>query len=403
MQPYVFVIFLCLSSALQALDLPDAEQRALESDPQLEALRARATAFGHLATADAQLPDPQLRLGAQSLPLPSFDVRDEPMMQFQVGLEQRVPARSERRAARKVQQARQESLAFEIAARALAVRAAVRLEWIQIVGVQSLIELTGERSEVLARYSQALNDGVQNGRVSQQALLEGRARELRVKGTITQLRAQLAERRAQLASWLPAQDLPQTLITSGLPVPVDFDLADHPAVLAANSEALVAEAEIASARSAFDPGWSWSLGIGRRIGSVPAGAPDDTLLNASVRFELPLFTRDRQSRRLAAAEAFHRAALNAPVDARRALAADLERARTRALLFADLARSYIDEILPPAREAVEAARDKYRNGTIPLEDVLAAEVEVLDIRHELIEAQLEADRARVELAYLGGV
>ena len=403
MKGLLFLSLMLIAPAISALELAEAERLAIESDPQLQAIDARSRASGHLAVSEAQLPDPALQLGAQSVPLPSFDVRDEPMTQFQLGIEQRVPARSQREAAVQRQRAEQDALALHADARTLQVRAAVRAEWTEIVGLQSLIDLTLQRARLLARYSDALDDGVQNGRVSQQTLLEGRTRELRVQRTLTQLSVRLAERRAKLEAWLPGIELPDALAPIVLSEPVHIDIDSHPVVLAAGSEALVAEAGIAAARSAFDPGWSWSLGVGRRIGDVPSGAPDETLLNARLRIELPFFTGDRQSQRLAAARESHRAALSAPVDARRGLSARLDRAEQRATQFYDLARSYAEDILPRSLEAAEAARDKYRNGSIPLEDVLAAEVEVLDVRHERIEAQIEVDRARVDLAFLGGL
>ncbi|OAB55204.1 hypothetical protein AY599_13590 [Leptolyngbya valderiana BDU 20041] len=387
---------------LLALDLPEAEQWAIESDPQLEALEARALALEYLATADGQLPDPQIQLGTQAVPLPSFDVRDEPMTQFQLGIGQRVPARSQRRAAVQSRETERDALALQSSVRALQLRRAVREHWIEIVRLQDLLELTGERAELLERYSDALENGVENGRVSQQVLLEGRTRELRVQRSLTQLRVRLNEHRADLSALLPDVELPRTLTPARLNRPERFDLDAHPEMRAAGSRVELAEAGIAEAQSAFDPSWSWSLGVGRRVGDVPSGAPDDTLLSAQVRIDLPLFTRNRQSQRLAAAREFHRAALTQPVDLERRLAARLAWARERLAEYMALEEVYGDDILPRSLDAAEAANDKYRNGSIPLEDVLAAEIEVLDVRHERIEARLEIDRARVELAYLGG-
>jgi outer membrane protein TolC len=325
------------------------------------------------------------------------------MTQFQLGVEQRVPAPSQRQAAVQRVEAEGEALNLQSNARALQVRAAVREQWTEIVRLQSLIELTEARAGLLVRYSEALESGLENGRVSQQTLLDGRTRELRVQRALTQLKVGLAERRAELAAWLPGIELPESLDVVDLPETRDMELAVHPEVIAAGAEVQVAEAEIAAAQSSFDPGWSWSLGVGRRVGDTPAGAPDETLLNAQLRIELPLFTRNRQSQRLAAARASHRAALTEPVEIQRRLAARLEHAEERVAQYVELDNTYSTAILPRALDAAEAARDKYRNGTIPLEDVLAAEIEVLEIRHERIEARLEIDRARIELAYLGGL
>ncbi len=399
----VFCLVMLTAPTISAFDLAEAERLAVESDPVLQALDSRASASRHLAVAAAQLPDPALQMGAQAVPLPSFDVRDEPMTQFQLGVEQRVPAPSQRQAAVQRVEAEGEALNLQSNARALQVRAAVREQWTEIVRLQSLIELTEARAGLLVRYSEALESGLENGRVSQQTLLDGRTRELRVQRALTQLKVGLAERRAELAAWLPGIELPESLDVVDLPETRDMELAVHPEVIAAGAEVQVAEAEIAAAQSSFDPGWSWSLGVGRRVGDTPAGAPDETLLNAQLRIELPLFTRNRQSQRLAAARASHRAALTEPVEIQRRLAARLEHAEERVAQYVELDNTYSTAILPRALDAAEAARDKYRNGTIPLEDVLAAEIEVLEIRHERIEARLEIDRARIELAYLGGL
>jgi outer membrane protein TolC len=386
----------------RALELSEAERLAIEADPTLQALEARGEAFAFDAVADAELPDPRLQLGSQSVPLPSFDIDEEPMSQLQLGIEQRVPARSLRDARSRRATADAEELSRQAELRRLAIRSEVRSAWLTAVRLQELIELTGQRADLLNRYSDALEDGLENGRVSQQALLEGRSRAIRVQRELAQLQSRLAEQRARLRERLPGTPLPERLAPGEIPEGAVGALDDHPAVRAAAADLLKSEAEIAVAEAAFDPGWSWSVGVGRRVGNAPLGAPSDTLLNARLAIDLPLFTERRQSKRLEAARARHRAAAAEPVDVRRTLEARLVSARESARAFRELAALYVDEVLPASEAAADAARDKYRSGSIPLEDVLAAELEVLDVRHERIEAQLEHDRARVELAYLGG-
>ncbi|NKI36188.1 TolC family protein [Wenzhouxiangella sp. XN79A] len=399
------VVVVLLALAVQpagALELSEAERLAIEADPTLQALAARGDARVLDAVADAQLPDPKLQLGAQSVPLPDFDIIDEPMTQLQLGIEQRVPARSLREARARRATADAEGLALEARARALKVRAEVRTAWVTTVRLQDLIELTEQRAALLQRYSEALDDGLQSGRVSQQTLLEGRSRAIRVQRELAGLRTRLAEQRARLGERVPGVVLPAPLSPASLPEIVATDLDDHPEVRAAAADLLGTEAEIAAAEAAFDPGWSWSVGVGRRVGDTPLGAPSDTLLNARLAIDLPLFTERRQSKRLEAARARHRAAATGPVQVRRALEARRAGARDAAGAFGELVTLYGEQVLPASQAAADAARDKYRNGSIPLEDVLAAELEVLDVEHERTEAQLDHDLARVELAYLGG-
>ncbi|MBY6204488.1 TolC family protein [Halomonas denitrificans] len=409
MRTLSILLLVLAAEAAPALDLTDAERLAIDADPEVQALAAHARAAGLDAIADAQLPDPMLALGATAVPLPELDVIDEPMSQFQLGIEQRVPPRSMRSAKARRAESEADALALQAERRALEVRTAVRRSWTETVRLQQLIDLTEQRAELLDRYAEALDAGLQSGRVSQQDLLEGRSRAIRVQRLLADLRARKAEQRAALAERLPGTALPARLPHGELPVRLPGegtarpDLSGHPAVRAANAQLLTAEAGIDLAEAAFDPGWSWNVGVGRRIGDTPMGAPSETMLNARIAIDLPLFTERRQSKRLEAAHERYRAAAAGPVEVRRTLDARLASALATAEEYAALVDVYGDEVLPPVRAAAEAARDKYRNGSIPLEAVLAAEIEVLDVRNERIQAERELDRARIELAYLGGL
>lgn len=403
MRTVLLFLLVLATSAATALELTDAERLAIEADPELQALSAQARARGLEAVADAQLPDPMLALGATAVPLPEFDVVDEPMSQFQLGIEQRVPPRSMRTARARRAETDAEAIGLRAEQRALEVRTMVRRAWTTTVRLQQLIALTEQRADLLNRYAEALDDGLQSGRVSQQVLLEGRSRAIRVQRLLAQLRTRLAEQRAALRERLPDTALPEMLDHGQLPAPDGAPIEAHPALRAASADLIRAEAEIGVAQAAFDPGWSWGVGVGRRVGDTPLGAPSDTLLNARISIDLPLFTERRQSKRLAAAHERFRAAATGPVETRRALEARRTSARRAAEEYAALVELYAEQVLPPTEAAAVAARDKYRNGSIPLEDVLAAEVEVLDVRHERIEAELELDRAHIELAYTGGL
>ena len=214
------VVLVLLALAVQpagALELNEAERLAIEADPTLQALAARGDARVLEAVADAQLPDPKLQLGTQSVPLPEFDIADEPMAQLQLGIEQRVPARSLRQARARRASADAEGLALTARARALRVRAEVRAAWVTTVRLQDLIELTEQRAALLQRYSEALDDGLQSGRVSQQTLLEGRSRAIRVQRELAQLRTRRAEQRARLGERVPGAALPDVLPPAALP------------------------------------------------------------------------------------------------------------------------------------------------------------------------------------------
>ncbi|GAB4172759.1 MAG: TolC family protein [Wenzhouxiangellaceae bacterium] len=389
----------------QALTLAEAEQAALRADPKLEALHAERRAFEHDAIAAAQLPDPVLALGTTSLPVPEFDPRPEPMAQLQVGIEQRMPARSLRRARARAEQASAALVDVRIRLRSHEVRRSIRHLWATLARSLEQLEVAEARQALLERYQDAVRDGVDNGRLNQQDLLDARSRLIRVQAELARLRSGLAAARAELREWLPDVELPERFDATGLQAlasgPIDTDaLFRHPAVELARAGSERTEADVAVARAAFDPGWSWQLGLGRRVGTTPIGAPSETLLNARVTIDLPLFTGARQSARLAAARERLSAAEAGVTGVQRELLGQWRAMQAQQMEFSRLLTLYRDEIEPASRDAAQAARDRYRNGSVPLEAVLAAELEVLDVTGERVETERRLDQATIELAWL---
>ena len=77
--------------AADPLPLAEAERRALDYDAGIRAGQSEAQALREQAVSDGQLPDPALTLGAMSLPVDSFNRRDESMTQLVVGVAQSFP------------------------------------------------------------------------------------------------------------------------------------------------------------------------------------------------------------------------------------------------------------------------------------------------------------------------
>ena len=73
-------------------DLASVEAMALERDAGLADLSARADALAQRAVADAQLPDPKFKLGLSNFPTNTFDRRQEPMTQLELGVVQAFPS-----------------------------------------------------------------------------------------------------------------------------------------------------------------------------------------------------------------------------------------------------------------------------------------------------------------------
>ena len=404
------VSWLCLALSIGAaaqvyagtLTLDGALERAVEADPELQRLAAEQRAVAADGIAAGQLPDPQLQLGVMNMPVPELSFASEPMSQLQLGISQRFPARATRQARMDLASARAATLDAEIAARRLDVRMRTRRLWVELQHRQQMLAIQREKAAVMERLTETLDARRAVSRAYQTAVLSSRARRARLEKSLTDHRAAIARTRAALGELLAPGPLPEDLEPARLDTPPAPTIDDHPEIAVASRRVQEAHRRVDEARAAFRPGWQASVGLGQRVGDTPMGAPSDTLIFASVAIDLPLFTRNRQSRRLEAAHERVGAADAGPVEVRRRLNAAWRSADDLYAEYDALVASYTDSVLVLAREQEAAEQLRYRSGEQELDPVLEARLARLEHERERVELALERDRAAITLYYLGG-
>ncbi len=86
-------VFLILSGIVNAgeLTLPSAINIAIQENPSLAQILARAKSMAAIPSQVGSLPDPIISFNALNLPVDSFDTQQENMTQFKVGISQTIP------------------------------------------------------------------------------------------------------------------------------------------------------------------------------------------------------------------------------------------------------------------------------------------------------------------------
>ena len=223
-----------------------------------------------------------------------------------------------------------------------------------------------------------------------------------------------AMRRAQLGRWI-GDDHARLANATALPARASLEplatleerLLRHPAQQ--DFERRIAAAETATdlARQRNRPSWMLDVSYGFRQGDMqvamdgmPEPRPD--MLSAMVTVDLPLFTKNRQDREIAAARLDERGLHEQHEDHRREMHAMLVEAWNTANRTAELERFYEDELLTLADQSAQAALLAWRANRAMIDDVVMARRVATETR--LKHLRLAADRALAqhELDYLAG-
>jgi outer membrane protein TolC len=392
------------ASAAAPLDLEEAVSIAIgANDPTVARFDEKAAAFEDWAISDSQLPDPQLRVGLANMPTDTFNFDQEPMTQAQVGLRQQFPrgrTLSETRGRR--------------AAEATGQRAAGRLQELQIAlqtrsvwldlfywyGARATVAKSRQAVEEL---TEVVQSSFSTGLGSNQDLLRAELelgllddRGIEVERQIDTLTAEFA-RLVGAAS--AERRLPSTF--PALPTPpaaqiIEDGLLAHPAVEIEDARVDVADRSVSIARQQYLPGWSLDVGYGARSG----GRAD--FASAMVVFDMPLFTGNRQDRRLSAAQSNRSAARldrsGRLLDLKRQLArtqADWTRLRERETQFANV-------VLQRATANADAALEGYQAQVVDFAELIRSRLTELDTRLQIRRLKVDRAKAQAQLLFLAG-
>ncbi|MGQ0383774.1 MAG: TolC family protein [Gammaproteobacteria bacterium] len=383
------------AAAAEPVLLTEAQAIAIARDAGGEAFGAEAEAARARAVAAGELPDPEARFGAVNVPVDSFALDRDDMTMIELGVMQRFPPAGSRRLARA--QLEHHALHFdaEAAARARQVGNAVARLWRELDYLEATEALVAESRNRAKLMIEGATAAYASGEGSQAELLAARLELLGVEEMLIDRRRMRETAQAELERWtgpLARGRAPATEPAEAAPLPLLRErLVGHPMLRSLEHEAGVAEFETALARERYKPTFGVDLGYGFRQGRDMLGETRPGMLTAMVTVELPLFTRDRQDRELAAARSMQRGAEARREDAARELEAMLVAAHARAQGLRAARELFRREMLPAGNAAVEATIAGYRTGEGTLSDVLAAQRRLIEMRDR--EMRLSADYA----------
>ncbi len=389
----VLLFALCQPLSALALSIESAVEQALARDAGLRELDRKAQGLDHLAVADGALPDPEVTIGAEGLPIDD-PLSADMMTMYRIGLRQRFPAGDSRRLAGDRRSTQARAVAADIRARELEVMLQTRLAWLDWISarasaeqVDAMLEQLGQLVTITQRRFQAGTGRLQD---ESQALLELALLERRRVDAQTAIDEARARLERWIGPWRPEAGqprLPQWSLQASPGEDLASQLSQHPELVAADIRVEAEEVAAELARQAYRPQWMLEAGYGHQRGKDPSGRRMSDKLFAMATISLPLFTGDRQDRRVDAALAER--------DARQAQAQLIlqrlggELARQQALQdrLAERLDLLEQRILPRAQETVEATLSAYETDRASFDELVRARLRQLEIDLDLIDTR----------------
>ncbi len=374
-------LLLLLAQPLFAIDFTDPQSlvaRAIELHPTLIRQRADVAAARERIASVGALPNPMVMAGVEDK---QVDLRDDEMMTMvMVGASQTLVRPEKREARRNVARLEADALEQELASTRAEIERDVLLAWYDLAAADAELEATANVRELINAMVAAARVRYEVGTSVQADVLRA---QLQASGLEHETLKLTSRRRTALARLLPLLDLPLDTDVPPVKMPEHTDdlaiatpatpPADHPALVALQTEVNRAEEEIALVRAEARPDVDLEAQYGHR-------RFQRDLFSVTARIELPL-------RRDVTVEPRVREAILRR-DAAKARIEEMRRSLTQAMAAAVVAHEeathqmhfHAEVLVPQAQLAVESTLAAYQAGKAPFDAILGAQAEYLRMR-----------------------
>ena len=157
------------------------------------------------------------------------------------------------------------------------------------------------------------------------------------------------------------------------------------------------------AKANYKPGWAIDAGYAYRDGRLPNGESRSDFISVGVSVDLPLFTKNRQDRKLAAAINQRRAATESHEQLVRGLSSQLNAEIARWESLQRRMDLYETQIIVQTKEQAQAALLAYQNNTGDFAEVMRGYIANLNAQLDYDRLQVERAQSYALLANLGGI
>ncbi len=418
------------AQAQNALSLEKTIAIAQHNDLWLINNRYQQKATQSLSVASGQLPDPKVSLAFLNFPTDTFNFGQEPMTQLKVGVSQMFPRGKTLALKREQLELKSDIFPFQRLNRSEKVKVIVSKLWLDAYKAQESIALIEKNRALFEQLSEVAESSYSSalGRTSQQDIIRAQLELTRLEDRLTMLSQKYDRAIQNLSGWindyylenyqnqqvskginnsnniklnsqLPDIKLKNKLLTLALDDKKILQLfKNHPAVVALQQKLAVSDKGIDLAKQNYKPGWGVNASYGYR-GESPSGINRADFLTLGVTFDVPLFTKNRQDKKLQAAVAQSDAVQTEELLLLRQMLASYKSLVSQLKRLDERQKLYQKTLLPQMNEQAVASLSAYTNDTGDFAEVVRSRIAELNAQIDALSIDVDRQKIIAQINY----
>lgn len=404
------LLFAIESAVAAELTLDYAIVLAVNNDEWLKSSSLLESAYRDEATSHNSLPDPTVSLGMANLPTDSWDFNQENMTQFKVGISQRFPGGDSRKLKARKSQLMADINPYLRLNRSAELSMTVSHLWLDSFLALKSIELINNDHYLFEQLVEVATSRYQSamGGARQQDVVRAQLELTKLEDRLTILRMNYDASRQLLSEWLPERNQLQTL-SAQLPELVDLSdlslatisqaIKRHPQLLISDRQLAIKQTDIDLVKQNYKPSWALNASYGYREDS-PMGLERSDFLSVGVSFDLPLFTENRQDKKVSAANYRKKSMAVDYQLLERKLVSQALKTHSNIQRLKERTDLYETKLLLQMHAQAEASLTAYTNDDGDFADVMRAYIAELNTKIEVLEIKVKQQKVTATMNYL---
>lgn len=398
------------------LGLEQAVNQAITNDLWLVSNTYKQQAMEENSIAIGTLPDPRLGLMLANFPTDTFDFNQEPMTQVKVEVTQRFPRGDSRR----LQQAQLETLSqqfpWQRKQRQAMLTTKVTSLWLDVFKAQTTIGLINKDRalfEQLVDVAQASYSSTA-GQTRQQDIVRAQLELTLLDDRLTVLQQQQDISKQQLGEWLNTDllvnnvdnNIPQLTLLSPEVIVDDTvnlnrltqSILQHPHLRSLDKKIQAAATGIELAKQQYKPEWGISASYAMRD-EDPNGIDRADFFSMGVNFDLPIFTANKQDKRVSATIATSESLKTDKALLLRSMTTQFQKTYVNLRQQIQRQQLYQQQLLPQTHAQAEASLSAYTSDDGDFAEVMRARIAELNANIDALQIEVDIQKHIAELNY----
>jgi len=410
----LIVVTVSLNTAIaeinEVISLQQSIKLALEYDAQIAVLFEKQKSWQELSLATQTWDDPKLLIGAQAVPLDSFDLKQEPMTQLVLGYQQMFPRGNSLQQKSDVLQANSAVEAAKLALRQRDITRNVKKTWYEIWHLHNSIKIIQYNRNVFKKMLDINQSFYSSGRINQQSVVQAELDISLIDDRLQTMQSKLLVAHETFAKFIGG-NYELGIVGNSLEVGIEKQyeienlqkkLQSHPELMRAEALLEMSKSDLALEKEKYSSQWGLDVRYGKRQGENINGSDRDDFLTAMVSVDLPVFTEQKQDRQVAASRSKMQSVKYQLIDVERELLKKLKQEDARLTKLKQRLSLYKEKINPQAKQNSEVAMRGYQSGVVDFLTLSKAQVTEFNTQLAELNLQYQYMKTQSEIEFLVG-